>query len=113
MKFQRTCCECGKKTKVLVNGKCEECHTYEYPPIKEFRQMTFQVCNVTKKIAYNNIYYTQDQIIEKIPEIVESKLDLNRGYTLEALEVSDIKIDGHNVSFDVAIECDFDISKAN
>ena len=113
MKFKRTCCECGIKTSILVNGKCEKCHCYEFPPVKEFRQITFQVCNVTKKIAYNNIYYPQEEIIEKIPEIVESKLDLNDGYTLSDLEVENIQIKGNKVNFDVFIECDFDISAIN
>lgn len=110
MKFKRTCCECGKKTSILIDGKCEECHCYEFPPIKEFRQITFQICNVTKKIAYNNIYYTQKDIIEKLPEIVESKLDLNKGYTLSDLEIDNIEIKNPKVNFDVHIECDFDSS---
>lgn len=113
MKFKRTCCECGKKTSILINGKCEECHCYEFPPIKEFRQITFQVCNVTKKIAYNNIYYPQDEIIEKIPEIVKSKLDLNDGYSLVDLEIDNIEIDGHKISFDVHIECEFNQDEMN
>lgn len=111
MKFKRACCECGKKTNILIDGKCDECHTNEFPPIKDFKQITFQICNVTKKIAYNNMYYEQEKIIEKIPEIVESKLELNKGYFLKKLEVEDIEIVGHKVSFDVFVECSFDISK--
>ena len=113
MKFKRACCECGKKSNILIDGKCEECHTNEFPPIKEFKQITFQICNVTKKIAYNNMYYPQKEIIEKIPEIVKSKLELNPGYHLQELEIENVEIDGHKVSFDVYVECGFDVEKVN
>ena len=107
MKFKRVCCECGKKTQMLINGKCEECHCQEFPPIKECKPITFQICNVTKKIAYNNMYYLKEEIIEKIPHIVSQKLELNKGYELQNLEVGNIEIEGHKVSFDVNVECEF------
>lgn len=109
MKFKRKCCECGVLTDVLINGKCEECHCEEFPPIKEFKPITLHFCNVTKKIAYNNIYYEQDVLVEKLPEIVEKKIELNQGYTLKEIDIEDIEIEGHNVRFKVSVECEFEV----
>lgn len=107
MKFKRKCCDCGTPTSVQINGKCEKCHCREFPPIEQFKTVTLHYCNVTKKIAYNNIYYEQEEMIEKLPHIVTSKIKLNKGYSLEDVEIENIEIDGHIMRFDVNIECDF------
>lgn len=111
MKFKRKCCECGKETQTLINGKCEECHCAQFPPIEEFKPLTLHFCNVTKKIAYNNIYYEQEDLLEKLPQIVTSKIKLNKGYTLNDVEIENIEIDGHIITFDVGVECDFSIDE--
>ncbi|MCH8519398.1 MAG: 60S ribosomal export protein NMD3 [Nanoarchaeota archaeon] len=109
MKFKRKCCECGALSSSLIDGKCEVCHRAEFPPIKEFKPLVLHFCNVTKKIAYNNIYYTEDILFEKLPEIVGSKLELNKGYSLREIEIDEIELDGHLVRFKVNIECDFEL----
>ena len=107
MKFKRACCECGALSPTLINGKCEKCHIKEFPPIKEFKPITLHICNVTKQIAYNNIYYDQEEIIQKLPDIVESKIKLNDGYELVDIEISDIEVVGHKFMFNVSTQCDF------
>ena len=108
MKFKRKCCECGALSSVLIEGKCEICHRKEFPPIKEFKPVVLHFCNVTKKIGYNNIYYEQEVLFDKLPDIVASKIELNKGYTLNEIEIDNIEVDGHKVRFEVNIECEFE-----
>ncbi|MFT4244140.1 MAG: NMD3-related protein [Candidatus Woesearchaeota archaeon] len=108
MKFKRKCCECGALSSILIDGKCEKCHRIEFPPIKEFKPIVLHFCNVTKKIAYNNIYYKQEVLFNKLPEIVASKIELNEGYELRQIEIDDIELDGHKVRFQINVECEFE-----
>lgn len=107
MKFKRACCDCGALSPKLINGKCRDCHVKDFPPIRELKPITLQICNVTKQIAYNNIYYDQEEIIQKLPDIVASKICLNKGYELVDVEISDIEIVGHKFSFNVSTQCEF------
>lgn len=111
MKFKRKCCECGKETDVLINGKCDKCHCALFPPIQEFKPLTLHFCNVTKKIAYNNMYYEQEDLVEKLPQIVTSKIKLNKGYSLKCVDIQNLEIEGHVVRFDVEVECDFSVEE--
>ena len=107
--FLKTCFACGAKVKVLHEGQCESCISQERPPIKEVKPLNFKICNMSKKICYKNHYYEQEEIVDMIEDLAKKHVVLDEIYKLEALHVENFEIDGHKVTFDINVECDFKI----
>lgn len=102
--FKKTCFNCGNKVDLVYNGLCEDCFKKQNPPIQEIKPINIKYCNVCKKLIYNNQYYSQEEIEEKIEEIVNKNLILNEGYKLKELNITNFEINGGKVSFDVEVD---------
>ena len=107
MAFLKTCFECGAQVKKLYEGKCENCFKEENPPVKEVKQVTFKIDNVSKKICYNNHFYEQDQIEKMLPDIMKRRVIMNKNYVFKDLEIENFEIDGHKLIFDLVVESEF------
>ena len=104
--FKKTCYLCGEKDDKLYEGMCEKCLQEEVPPIYEIKPIAFKIDNVTKEICYNDSYYTFEEIVELLPNIVKNYVVINEPYILKELEVLNVELDGHTLSFDVEVDCD-------
>lgn len=105
MKFKKSCFECGNKVDILYEGMCENCFRELNPPIEEIKPINLKICNMCRKVHYNNHFYTIDEIEQMLTNIVEKRLILNENYNLDSLEIANFEVKGHKLSFDVEVEC--------
>ncbi len=103
--FKKTCYVCGKKTQDVYNGKCEQCFKLDTPPIDELKPINFKYCNKCKKIAYNNAYYTKEEIENNIESIVRKNIKINNAYILNDLWIENLTIENGKISFDISVDC--------
>ena len=103
--FKKTCFECGGKVDKLYDGICVKCVKEQIPPISELKPLNFKVCNSTKKICWNNYYYTHDEIENLLPEIVKKNLIINKEYELIDILIENFEIEGNKVIFDLEVNC--------
>ncbi len=108
IKFKKTCFECGKKVDNLYDGKCEDCFKDNNPPVKEIKPLNLKICNMCKKIHYNNQLLTLDEIEELLPTTMKKRIILNEGYKLKEIEIEDFEQIGNKIVFNLKVDCDFD-----
>ncbi|MCA9496792.1 MAG: hypothetical protein KC589_07635 [Nanoarchaeota archaeon] len=104
--FKKTCFLCGAKEDKLYEGKCEDCFLEEKPPIKEIKPINLKICNMCKKIHYNNATLTIDDLEKIFPSVVKKNLILNSGFKLNELKIKEFSIDSNKLSFEVEVDCD-------
>lgn len=104
--FKKTCYSCGAKVNELYDGICGSCLKEQRPPIREVKHLNFKICNMSKKIKYKNYFYEQEEIEKMIPDIMKKQVIIDEAYKLKDLKVKNFEINGHNVSFDVEVDCD-------
>ncbi|MCA9459500.1 MAG: hypothetical protein KC550_03045 [Nanoarchaeota archaeon] len=104
--FKKTCFLCGIKEDKLHNGKCQACFLEENPPIKEIKPINLKICNMCKKIHYNNASLFSSELEKIFPTVVKKNLILNPGFKLNELKVKKFKINSNKLTFEVEVDCD-------
>jgi len=104
-KFKKTCFICGEKTEKIYSSMCEECFKEKFPPIEELKPLNVKVCNMCKKVNYSNHYMEPEEFEKRFPQIVKKNLIINDKYTLNDLKISNFKINGERVSFQLEVDC--------
>lgn len=104
--FKKTCFDCGAKVDTIYEGLCEDCFKEQNPPIAEVKPINLKYCNSCKKLFYNNQLYERDEIEEKLPEIAQKNIIMNKHYKLNSVKIQNFEIDKAKVNFDIEIDCD-------
>lgn len=104
--FKKMCFKCGNKVDKLYNNLCETCYKEENPPIKEIKPINLKICNMCKKVYYNNGLFFYEEIKSMLPQIVEKNIILNEGFVLNSVLVVDIELEGNKIKFEVEVDCD-------
>lgn len=104
--FKKTCFSCGAKVDILFEGICEECVKEQYPPIYEIKPINLKICNVTKRISYNNYYHDFEELKKILPDITKKHVILNPQYELKELKLDNIELNGNKIGFDLEVDCE-------
>jgi len=76
LNFKKTCFECGSKVNKLYNGVCIECFKETNPPVMEIKPLNIKICNMCKKIHYNNQLLEVEEFEKLLPSIMKKRIIL-------------------------------------
>jgi NMD protein affecting ribosome stability and mRNA decay len=106
--FKKKCYECGKENNELFEGKCFKCINKNNEIITEIKTPNFKICNQTKKIFIQNMYYENEEIITKLPRLMKKNIKLNLGFKIKEISIDDYVIEGNTMKFN----CNLEIEKS-